>query len=394
MKRFLYFPLILLLVILLFTACGPQEIPSTDNSADLPATESVGTGTETLGTDQPDIDKTDAVRKRIRVLKLGLRPAKIESTDPSVAEGEITSDYLTLNGYRTGSATLNLTDYFGFTASISVTVDKEKDSIEYKVNECKDDFIEVGIDFGATGNSTTDDTAAFQKAIDAAKPGDTVYVYPGRYRVSLLVMREGVTLKLYTTMTNAKQGFSEEVKKAFDTNEIAILSGTRILNVENGTAGRKGCGNFSIIGGGFDTNLTNRSTLIFGSAKNVTLENVVFKDIMDNHVIQITGTSDITVKNCIFAGFLCGDNFTREVIQVEPSTPGATGGPIAYGEGEFTYPKNVTITGCYFGKSDEAGHLSLPSATTPEPGLPTQPTSGSSITFLTNVSMRPSVTTI
>ncbi len=62
----------------------------------------------------------------------------------------------------------------------------------------------------------------------------------------------------------------------------------------------------------------------------------------------------------MFAGYTCGDTFTREMIQIEPSTPEFTSGnhdpaPLRLAEGEFIYPENITIEDCHFGKNDEAG---------------------------------------
>jgi hypothetical protein len=56
------------------------------------------------------------------------------------------------------------------------------------------DFVSVK-DFGATGNGVTDDTAAFQAAIDFATiGGNSVYVPPGVYQISSITLKDGVTL--------------------------------------------------------------------------------------------------------------------------------------------------------------------------------------------------------
>lgn len=339
-----------------------SELGQTDETEIGTATDSVSSSDAQGDTDEitsspstEEVSDTYLVRQRIRTMEFGLRATSVESSDPVVARGSSSRDYLTVDGYSAGSAILTLTDCFGFSAKVKVTVNVEKKKIDWEVSESdKDKFVEVCMDFGAQGGSA-DDTNAFQRALDAAKPGDTVYVYPGRYNVSLLAMREGVTLRMHTTMTDATKGFTDQIASDFKSGKITVLSGTRILNNDNKQPGVKGCSNFSIIGGAIDENLTDRSTLIFGCAKNVTLENVIFKDIKNNHIIQVTGSSDMEIKNCMFAGFTCGETFTREVVQVEPSTPGATGGPLTFGEGEFNCPKNITISHCYFGKSDESG---------------------------------------
>lgn len=51
-------------------------------------------------------------------------------------------------------------------------------------------------DHGATGDGATDDSAAFAAALGAARPGQTVFVPPGRYRLAgSLTIPSGVTLE-------------------------------------------------------------------------------------------------------------------------------------------------------------------------------------------------------
>ena len=340
-----------------FVGCNSGSHGDNTESSDPNGTTESETVEETVEeTKAPDYSSMKCVaRERITNNKMGIRAMTVKNSDPMIVKAEVSKYYVALYGYNSGSAVLEITDYFGFTAKATVTVDAENEKISYTVEECKSDFIEVGLDFKAQGNGSTDDTKAFQNAVDSAKPGETVYVYPGRYNVSLIVMREGVTLRMYTTMTDAKVGFTEKIASDFNRGKIAVLSGTRIQNVEHAKPGAGGCSNFSIIGGAIDNNLTTRSTLLFGCAKNVKVENVIFKDIKGNHTIQITGSTDTVINNCMFAGYLCGDVFTREIIQVEPSTPGASGGPITFGAGEYNLPENITVSNCYFGKSDEAG---------------------------------------
>ncbi len=349
------------------TAATTTEAPTTEapvTTAPPPvttATPPVTTVTPPVTTNPPETEpvKTDPITRVIINSQLGIRVKDIDNPNTSLVDVTASRDYITVVAKKTGTTTVNFTDWFGHTASITVVANIEKQTISVNVSKCTTSFIEVGLYAGARGDNSTDDTSAFKKAIDKAKPGETVYVYPGRYKVSLIVMKEGVTLKMYTTMDKATEGYSNRIKNDFINQNIAILSGTRIQNGPHQSYGRDACSNFKIIGGAIDTNLTTRSTLIFGCANNVLVENVLFKDMKGNHTIQITGSKNVTVRNCMFAGYACGDTFTREVIQVEPSTPGSTGAaataPLKFGEGEYNYPKNITIEGCYFGKSDEAG---------------------------------------
>lgn len=354
---------IILLAVILATAfigCNKNDIPD-ETTGDTTTTEEITT--EEVTTARPNYSELQYTGKVVINNKdIGMRVATCVNSNPYIVDTEITRTSIVLYCYMPGTATLELTDYFERTAKITVTVkestgaenENKKELISTEIDKCKTEIIEVA-DFGAKGNGSTDDTKAFQAAIDSASPGDTVYVYPGRYNVSLLTMREGVTLKMYTEMTDAKVGYTKEIALAVNQSRYAILSGTRILNNKNEAKGAEGCSNFSIIGGVIDTNITTRSTLIFGCADNVRVENVIFKDIKGNHTIQFTGCTNSVIENCMFAGYECGDTFTREVIQLEPSTPGATGGPLTFADGEYNCPKNITINNCYFGKSDEAG---------------------------------------
>jgi len=70
------------------------------------------------------------------------------------------------------------------------------------------------------------------------------------------------------------------------------------------------------------------------------------------------------IRNCMFVGYnFCG-NLYSETIQIEQSHSGAIGwqmfttSNVSYGE--YRFCKNVTIDGCYFGKSDKYGAPLIP----------------------------------
>jgi hypothetical protein len=171
-------------------------------------------------------------------------------------------------------------------------------------------------------------------------------------------MRDGVTLRMYSGFTDAREGYTVDLAEKVKKGEVTVLVLARVLNTKMKEFGRNGSSNFTLSGGVIDNDHSQQSTLLFGLSKGITVENMIFKDMKNNHVIQITGCDDVTVRNCIFAGFEWGDTFTREVIQVEQSHPGAHSGdyanaPVRFEQGEIFGCNNITIDSCYFGPSDE-----------------------------------------
>ncbi len=270
------------------------------------------------------------------------------------------SGVITLTSHNPGKAKLDVEDCFGHKASVNVTVaDDENRTVSFECVKCTEDFINA-YDFGVTSGSGKDCTAALQKAIDkAAETKSTVYLYPGIYTVSFLHIRDGVTLEMYSGFEDATLGFTSELSKMINTGRVTVLKETRIMNNDMTAYGHDGDSNFTIRGGVIDNGGSSQSILLFGLADNVRLENVVFKDIKGNHVIQFTGCSNVVVDNCIFAGFIDGGTFTREVIQLEQTSPGAHSSsdnpPQKFVVGEQIGNSNVEITNCYFGPSATAG---------------------------------------
>ena len=106
----------------------------------------------------------------------------------------------------------------------------------------------------------------------------------------------------------------------------------------------------------------------FACGRNIRIENVVVKDLPNNHAFQINGCTNVVVTNCLFAGYTFGGKhkvLTRETIQVEQTSPGALSGnptntPISCAR-EVSIPnRNVSVTGCWFGPSERLGPHLIP----------------------------------
>ncbi len=291
----------------------------------------------------------------------GITAFKATTTEPGVASAVLNDDgSVTITSYNPGKADILVADCFDHAATIHVTAAKNDDcTISYDFEKFSGTFINAR-SFGCIPNTGADCTTALQKAIDkAAETKTSVYLFPGIYKVSFLHIRDGVTLEMYSGVEDATKGYTPELAKAVNDGTVTVLKQTRIMNNDMYAYGHDGDSNFTIRGGVIDNEGSSQSILLFGLADNIRLENVVFKDIKCNHVIQFTGCSNIVVDNCMFAGFIDGGTFTREVIQFEPTTPGAHGAganpPQRFYDGEAIGNDNIKITNTYFGPSDEEG---------------------------------------
>jgi polygalacturonase len=138
--------------------------------------------------------------------------------------------------------------------------------------------------FGATGNGVTNDTAAFQKALDACKAagGGTVFVTNGNYLVGSIALGSKTTLKLDT---NANLTGSSDVA---DYPIVQVRFEGEFVQGHRALISAEKANSISIVGGGSITGPPNPSNrdglsrlrnprgpvlLEFSECTNVTLEN-------------------------------------------------------------------------------------------------------------------------
>lgn len=358
MKRLVLILTFILLAALLF-GCGEEgaETTSSESTTAAPETERV------LGTEP----------KAIAVVPnpdWGFTAHSVRALDETVITAELDSvtGNVILTSYNPGETEVHVLDCFEHKAIIKVSVaDDSECSITYEAKPCEEEFINAadhGILPGGSPKNLTDQSTKLQSIIDkvSAQGGGEIFIYPGFYNISIISMREGVTLRMYSGFTDAREGYTAELAEKVKRGEVTVLIKTRILNTNWNDFGRNGASNFTLSGGVIDNDCSGTSSILLGLSRGVTIENMVFKDIKNSHIMQITGCEDITVRNCIFAGFEWGGTFTRETIQIEQSHPGAhnsdsTKAAVRFEAGEVFGCKNITIDSCYFGPSDELpGH--------------------------------------
>lgn len=315
----------------------------------------------------PDSDPEIRTSVKVSAEELGLIPERIRIAKDACVLSRIKGNCVEVDAFRAGSATITVENQYGEQASISVTVEENLNT-NFTCTPFRAPEKSVSVlAFGATAEDVISDTAAFQAAINAMSGGGTVYVPAGIYYVDGLILREGVTLRLSGSLADARTGYDETIERAVSQSRIAILRtgkqyGFLFLNTEKGGYCTEGASNFTISGGMLDCRSWAKSFVI-ACAENAVIENCIIKDTPNNHAIQIDGCRNLTIRNVMFAGYHYDGVLTRETIQIEPTTPGAISAnpetsAVKCADGDYHYNENITVTGCYFGKSDAEGpHL-------------------------------------
>jgi hypothetical protein len=112
--------------------------------------------------------------------------------------------------------------------------------------------------FGAKGDGIADDTAAIQAAINAAKPGETIYFPAGIYAVANFVVKNRSGLSF------AGEGQKSTIKQKTGAARIATIEASRDIGISNLT---------------FDANgIVSYGGVVFYAMKGVRIENNTFFD--------------------------------------------------------------------------------------------------------------------
>lgn len=202
-------------------------------------------------------------------------------------------------------------------------------------------------EFGATGDGATDDTAAIQAALDAGA-GDLVRIPAGTYKITgRLDIKAGTTLDATGATLNAHWPAG--------VNDGIILTNGVPGDTPMGYTGR---GNFTIIGGIWDARghlntAAFSSTFAFAHAENITLRDVIMRNVCRGHAVDLAGCKGVRFLNCRFEGYTDnGSPRGTEALQIDVSTQGTFP---TFGGWDATPCLDVVVDGCVFTSSAECG---------------------------------------
>ncbi len=367
--------LLVLSSLLLTVSCGetaPEEPVDTTTvgATDETTTPSETTPSETTPSETTTADpKPTSESKQLDSTEFGLNPVLVRG-ESDIVDISLTDDgSVRLTSKAAGDAVFSVENKYSERSSLKVKVgDDLKITVEIEKFKAPERSVNV-IDFGAKGDGVTDDTAAIQKAIDSLKEGGTVYIPKGRYMVSYLVFRENIHIRLAGNLPDATVGYTDEIADYVKNGDVAILrrngkNNHMFYNLNKRDYCTEGVSGIALSGGVLDC-VTTGMAFVWVCADGVLFENSIVKDISNNHAIQIGGCSNVTINNIMFAGYTNGSALTRETIQIEAMTPNALSSnqsttPVRCDAGDYYYNKNISITNCYFGKSDKSGPHQTP----------------------------------
>ncbi|MBR2885727.1 MAG: right-handed parallel beta-helix repeat-containing protein [Clostridia bacterium] len=206
-------------------------------------------------------------------------------------------------------------------------------------------FINVLQNKSVYADGIHDDTKALQACIDELKDGGTVYFPDGTYLVSAaLIFYSYQHLKLSDNAVILRSDKSEPLTRYL----LASYS-------ESEWGAYEGTHDVVISGGIFDgnKNLDECITLVNTvHCSNITIENCRFRHCAHWHCIEINGTQNATVQNCIFDGpsyTFKTDILFNEQIQLDMSRHGSYGpvydcnGTLIDFKSDDTVCRNITI---------------------------------------------------
>lgn len=184
--------------------------------------------------------------------------------------------------------------------------------------------------FGAVGDGFTDDSDAIQAALNNA--GCVIFGTGKSYKVTKTLRIKDSTLIDLAGSTIIST--NKHLMFNFQTADVFLgYDGNGNITIRDGT----------IIGG----------ALSFAHGKNIRLENVIFKNSLNDHFLEIAGCKNYVIENCRFIGMADVQTSVYEYINVDPVTytafPWLTNGSAFY---DGTKNDGIKVNNCYFSLGD------------------------------------------
>lgn len=88
--------------------------------------------------------------------------------------------------------------------------------------------------------------------------------------------------------------------------------------------------------------------IIMGHNKNVTIENITFKNMRYGHLIELDASSNVSIKNCTFTGHKASGKYNKEAINLDTPDKKRTGFKSKWSKMDGTSNNGISITGCTF----------------------------------------------
>lgn len=196
---------------------------------------------------------------------------------------------------------------------------------DYRGNYILNTYI-IPEEYGAVGDGVTDDSTAIQNAVN--NKGLVLFSSGKNYKVTSTIRLEK------DTVLNLNGATITSVNKHLFFNFLSsdtftAYNGNGNITIKNGT----------IIGG----------AISFGHGDGITIENVTFKDSINDHFLEIAGCKNYAVRNCKFIGMADVQTSVYEYINVDPVTHAAFPW-LADGSAFYDGTKNdgIFIDSCYF----------------------------------------------
>ncbi|MBO5701790.1 MAG: hypothetical protein J6S71_05075, partial [Clostridia bacterium] len=230
MKKIILILSLILSLTLLFASCSEEEAEITtvpDGTTAAPETERV-------------INTEPMSKADVKNPSWGFAVHSVKSLDETIVKASFVKGMgdVMLTSYNPGETEVHVLDCFEHKAVIKVTVaDDAERTITFEAKPCEEDFVnaaEFGVIASNNPNNLVDQASKLQAAIDKVwkDGGGTVFLYPGFYKISVITMRDGVTLKMYSGFTDAREGFTDELAEMVKKGEVTVLMVTRILSTD------------------------------------------------------------------------------------------------------------------------------------------------------------------